>query len=111
MSPVSSFDQLKLSGTDRTLSESGPDIGCRRPVNSREVLERLFLDRTHPADRMLRCLGLVDSSKVPEHRFLDRTHPVDADWTLVKVPSESGQSLTALSDTMAGITDRCVRSP
>ena len=55
MSPVSSFDQLKSSGTIRTLSESGPDAGYLRPVNYREVPEKLFSDRTRPvgADRTL----------------------------------------------------------
>ena len=50
-----SFDQMKSSGTDRTLSESRPDAGFLCPVNSREVLERDFLDRTCPvsADWML----------------------------------------------------------
>ena len=46
MSLVSSFDQLKSFGTDRTLSESGPDVGVLRPINSKEVVERDFLDRT-----------------------------------------------------------------
>ena len=48
MSPVSSFDQLQSSGTDRTLSEGGPNAGCQRP-------ERDFFDRTCQvsADRML----------------------------------------------------------
>ena len=55
MSLVSSFDQLKSSGTDRMLSESGPDARVLHPVNSREVLERDFLDWMHPvgADRTL----------------------------------------------------------
>ena len=55
MSPVSSFDQLKSSSTDRMLSESGSDAGVLRPINSREVLERDFSDRTRPvnADRTL----------------------------------------------------------
>ena len=55
VSPVSSFDQLKSSGTDQTLSEHGPDIGVQRPVNSREVPEREFSDRTRSvsADRTL----------------------------------------------------------
>ena len=55
MSPVSSFDQLQSSGTDRTLSESGPDAGVLCPVNSKEVSEKDFLDRTRPvgADRTL----------------------------------------------------------
>ena len=46
MSPVSSFDLMKSFGTDQTLSESGPDTGCLCPVNSREVPEKDFLDRT-----------------------------------------------------------------
>ena len=55
VSLVSSFDQLKSSGIDRTLSESGPNFGCQRLVNSREVPKRLFHDRTHPvsADQTL----------------------------------------------------------
>ena len=55
VSPVSLFDQLKSSCTDRTLSESGPNAGVLRPVNSREVPEREIPDRTRPvsADRML----------------------------------------------------------
>ena len=55
MSPVNSFDQLKSSGTDRTLSESASDVGYLRPVNSIEVPERLFPDRTRPVgvDRTL----------------------------------------------------------
>ena len=59
MSPVSSFDQLKLSGTNRMLSESAPDDGVLRPVNSREVPERDFLDRTCSigADRTLVRIG------------------------------------------------------
>ena len=55
MSPVSSFDQLKSSSTDRTLSKSGTDAGVLRSVNFREVSERDFLDRTRSvgADRTL----------------------------------------------------------
>ena len=65
-------------------------LGCLCPVDSREVLERLLLDRTRPVgtDRTLGCLRLVDSSKVLERVFLDRTRPVGADRTLVKVWSE-----------------------
>ena len=58
MSPVSSFDQLKSSGTDRTLSESGLDIGVLRPVNSREVPERDFLDRTRLVGADWKLVGI-----------------------------------------------------
>ena len=55
MSSVSSFDELKSSSTDRMLSEGPPDAGYQSPINSREVLERLFPDQTRPvgADRTL----------------------------------------------------------
>ena len=89
-SSVSSFDQLQSSGSDRTLSGRASDSGCLRSVNSREVPERLLLDRTHlvGTDRTLGCLSPVDSSKVPEWVFVDRTRPVGADRTLVRVQSE-----------------------
>ena len=45
-SPVSSFDQVKSSGCDRTLSEKCPDAGCQSPVNSSKVPERENPDRT-----------------------------------------------------------------
>jgi len=65
-------------------------LGCLRPVNSREVPERLLLDWTRPVgtDRTLGCLSPVDSSKVPERVFLDWTRSVGADQTLVRVQSE-----------------------
>ena len=44
MSLVSSFDLMKSSGTDRTLSESGPDVVSLHLINSREVPEKDFLD-------------------------------------------------------------------
>jgi len=69
-------------------------LGCLRPINSREVLERLLLDRTCPVgtDWTLGCLRPVDSSKVPKRVFLDRTCPVGADRTLVRVRSELNSS-------------------
>jgi len=89
-SPVSSFEQLQSSGTDRTLSGRAPDAECLHPVNFREVLERLLLDRTRPVgtNRVLGCLNPVDSNKVPERVFLDRKRSVGADRTLVRVQSE-----------------------
>ena len=70
-------------------------LGCLHPIESREVLERLFLDRTClvGADRTLGCLRPVDSSKVLEMTFLDRARPVGADQTLVRVWSELNGSL------------------
>ena len=90
MSPVSSFDELQSSGTNRTLMEEDQTLGCLHPVNSREVLVRPFLDRMHlvGADQTLGCMRLVDSSMVLESVFLDRTRPVNADRTLVRVRSE-----------------------
>ena len=75
--------------------EENRTLGCLRPVDSREVLERLFLDRTSPvgADWTLGCLRPVDSSKVPECFFLDRTRPVDAYRTLVRVWLELNSSI------------------
>ena len=78
MSPVSSFDQLQSSGTDRTLSGSAPDVGCHRSVNSSKVQNFFFLT------------GRVQ-------------------LMLTRRWSESGQSLTALSDTMAGTTNWSVQ--
>ena len=70
-------------------------LGCLRPIDSREVLERLLLDRTClvGTDWTLGCLRPVNSSKVLERVFLDRTRPVGADWTLVRVRSELNGSL------------------
>ena len=65
-------------------------LGCLRPVNSREVPERLLHDQTRSVgtDLTLGCLRPVNSCKVLERVFLDRTCPIGADWTLVRVRSE-----------------------
>ena len=62
-------------------------LGCLRPVNSREVLVRPFLDQRCPvgADRTLGCMRPVDSREILERLFHDRTRPVGADRTLVRV--------------------------
>ena len=66
-----------------------------RSVDSREVLEGLFPDRTRPIgdDWTLGYLHPVHSREVPERVFLGRTRPVSADRTLVRVRSELNGSL------------------
>ena len=62
---------------------------------------------------MLGCLRLVDSREVLERLFLDRTRPVDADRTLVRVQSELNGSLTQWRVQLtreSGHPDRSIRS-